>query len=70
MRRRKATVFVAAEHILLALKFAIMVAIPDVPLDVEIARAKGLYESMQALRREREQKSTLARHTTRSVTNF
>jgi hypothetical protein len=36
----------------LALKFAIDFAIPDVPDEVRIARAKSLYESNQALRRE------------------
>jgi hypothetical protein len=33
-------------------KFAIDFAIPDVPYEVEIARAKSVYESDQALRRE------------------
>jgi hypothetical protein len=36
----------------LALKFAIDFAIPDVPYEVQIARAKNLFESNQALRRE------------------
>jgi hypothetical protein len=36
----------------LALKFAIDFAIPDVPQEVQIARAKSLFESNQALRRE------------------
>ncbi|CAF1064866.1 unnamed protein product [Adineta steineri] len=57
-------IFVAAEHILLALKFAIDFAIPDVPHEVEIARAKTLYESSQALRREREHKSGRAQSLT------
>jgi hypothetical protein len=34
----------------LAVRFAIDFAIPDVPVEVEIARAKALYESSQALR--------------------
>ncbi|UJR16383.1 hypothetical protein I4U23_003286 [Adineta vaga] len=49
--------FIAAEHILLAIKFAIDFAIPDVPYEVEIARAKSLFESNQALRRERQNKA-------------
>ncbi|CAF4329543.1 unnamed protein product, partial [Adineta steineri] len=57
-------IFVAAEHILLTLKFAIDFAIPDVPHEVEIARAKTLYESSQALRREREHKSERAQSMT------
>ncbi|CAF1634206.1 unnamed protein product [Adineta ricciae] len=48
--------FVAAEHILLAIKFAIDFAIPDVPHEVEIAQARSLYESSQALRRERRER--------------
>lgn len=53
--------FVAAEHILLALKFAIDFAIPDVPHEVQLARAKNLYESNQALRRERLRQATKAK---------
>jgi hypothetical protein len=34
------------------LKFAISFAIPDTPHEVQIAKAKNLYESNQALRRE------------------
>ncbi|CAF1320639.1 unnamed protein product [Adineta steineri] len=52
--------FVAAEHVLLALKFAISFAIPDIPHEVQIAKAKSLYESNQALRRERERKALKA----------
>lgn len=52
--------FVAAEHILLALKFIIDFAIPDVPADVQVAKAKILYESNQALRRERLRKAEKA----------
>jgi len=52
--------FVVAEHILLALKFAISFAIPDTPHDVQIAKAKNLYESNQALRRERQRKALKA----------
>lgn len=37
---------------LLALKFAISFSIPNTPHEVQIARAKSLYESNQALRRE------------------
>ena len=37
---------------MLALKFAISFAIPDTPHEVQIAKAKNLYESNQALRRE------------------
>ncbi|CAF0826099.1 unnamed protein product [Didymodactylos carnosus] len=44
--------FVAAEHILLTMKYALMFAIPDTPMEVEIERARSLYESMQALKRE------------------
>ena len=36
----------------MALKFAISFAIPDTPHEVQIAKAKILYESNQALRRE------------------
>jgi hypothetical protein len=34
------------------LKFAISFAIPNTPHEVQIAKAKNLYESNQALRRE------------------
>lgn len=37
------------QHVLLALKFAIDFAIPDVPYEVQIARAKNTYESHLAL---------------------
>jgi len=52
--------FVAAEHILLALRFAISFAIPDTPYEVQMAKTKNLYESDQALRRERERKALKA----------
>ncbi|CAF3286759.1 unnamed protein product [Rotaria sp. Silwood2] len=53
-------IFVAAEHILLALKFAIGFAIPSTPQEVQIAKDKHLYESHQALRLERERRALKA----------
>ncbi|CAF1198507.1 unnamed protein product [Rotaria sordida] len=53
-------IFVAAEHVLLAIKFFIDFAIPDVPYEVEIERVKALYESNQALRRQRANKALQA----------
>ncbi|CAF0803540.1 unnamed protein product [Rotaria sordida] len=53
-------IFVAAEHILLALKFAISFAIPSTPAEVQIAKNKHLYESHQALRLERERRTLKA----------
>jgi len=50
-------IFVAAEHVLLALKFAIDFAIPDVPYEVQIARAKNTYESHLALINQRKAKA-------------
>ena len=38
------------QHVLLALRFAIDFAIPDVPYDIQIARAKNVFESNLALR--------------------
>ncbi|CAF1211313.1 unnamed protein product [Adineta ricciae] len=57
--------FVAAEHVLLALKFAISFAIPDIPHEVQIAKAKNLYESNMALRHERERKALKAQESLR-----
>ncbi|CAF0837646.1 unnamed protein product [Rotaria sp. Silwood1] len=53
-------IFVAAEHILLAIKFAIDFVIPDVPYEVQIEQVKNLYESNQALRRQRANKALQA----------
>ncbi|CAF4029392.1 unnamed protein product [Rotaria magnacalcarata] len=53
-------IFVAAEHVLLAMKLAIDFAIPDVPVEVEIERVKNLYESNQALRSQRSNKTLQA----------
>ncbi|CAF5221835.1 unnamed protein product [Rotaria magnacalcarata] len=52
--------FVIAEHVLLALKFAIGFAIPSTPHEIQIAKEKNLYESNQALRNERERRALKA----------
>lgn len=45
-------VFVAAEHLLLAIVWMIHKLVPDKPAEIRMALARANYESQQALKRE------------------